>query len=587
VTAPQAPTNPSPNNGDDFWVNAMFRLTIFGVVASVAIVLAPMAAAALVFLVFVRTTQIKWWWVALAGLFVSLVLHLVGQSPLETIEQVMEKANRMAEKKGFDSAVRHIWDHKWAWWSRSLPTLAVGAGIGALVAALTEERYPPFDPRAEAQNQKRIELGRRRAGRRLAKSPDAIKGLAVIGPFAHGDLPKPWVQRRRSNPYLCIHPTLLGRHVVLVGKPGSGKTTTLLRLAHLAAEVYGWRVYFLDGKGDVATMHDFTALMLGAGVPAGEVAAFPITPFDGWRVSDDRQGYAQLLNRLMGAVTFTEPYYRDITRRYLSRALKANGTLPSSSQELLTRLESLVSKAPSELKQEAASTHARFEGLFDSFPGQLDGGWSFSDCRAGYVLLKGLANRDQAEGVAGYLFECFKQFATDMKSPADRVLLVVDEFPAVMGDSDAAGMIERLRSFGVGVAISGQSFEGLGPDRTRIVEAAGTLILHRLSASDELARMAGTIQNYAVTSQIDFDLGATGRGTVTPEHRFKAEPNAIGRQADGEITLITDRCVGHGFVTRADSTAWRHRASDLLDERTFNAPPEPDETPSAKVVELR
>lgn len=268
-------------------------------------------------------------------------------------------------------------------------------------------------------------------------------------------------------------------------------------------------------------------------MPPAEIAAFPVMPFDGWRTTDEEQGYAQLLNRLMGAATFTEPYYRDITRRYLSRALKAGNSLPRSSGELLSRLDRLVGEAPAELKQEASSTHARFEGLFDSFPGELDGGWSFSDCRAGYVLLKGLANRDQAQNLAGYLFECFKQFAADMNHPSDRVLLVVDEFPAVMGDSDAAGMIERLRPFGVGVALSGQSYDGLGPDRKRIVEAAGTLVFHRLSASDELVRMAGTVQDYAVTTQVDFNAGATGRGTVTPEHRFKAEPNAIGRQRDG------------------------------------------------------
>ena len=153
-----------------------------------------------------------------------------------------------------------------------------------------------------------------------------------------------------------------------------------------------------------------------------------------------------------------------------------------------------------------------------------------------------------------------------------------------MGDSDAAGMIERLRSFGVGVALSGQSFEGLGPDRTRIVEAAGTLLLHRLSASDELAHMAGTVQDYAVTTQVDFDTGATGRGTMTPEHRFKAEPNAIGRQRDGEITVVSDRCDGHGFVTRPDPSHWREIAPQILVPLATPRVGVPSDSP--RVVEL-
>lgn len=591
MSLPQAPARPRPSQPNEFWINAMFVLTIVGVVVSIAIVVAPVVAAAVIAFAIVKTTGVKWWWLALAAAGAYVLLLLFDLNPVETIEQVMRKAHRIAERKGFDVAVRRIFNHKAQWWMRSLPALPIGVLIGSVAATLIDVRYPIFDPRAEVQKQKAIEVGRQHAAKKTPKAPETIKGLAVLGPYAHGDLPAPLVRRHRGSPYLCVPDGILGRHVVIVGKPGSGKTTTLLQLAYLAAKVYGRRVYFLDGKGAVATMREFTALMLAAGIPPPEIGAFPNQPFDGWRTSGDfQQGYSQLLNRLMGALSFTEPYYRDMTRRYLSHALRAGETLPRSSAELLSRLERLASEAPSELRQEARTTLARYESLFDSFPGQFDGGWSFPDYRAGYVLLKGLANRDEAQSISSYIFECFKQFATDMKDPDDRTLLIVDEFPAVMGDSDAAGMIERLRSFGVGVALSGQSFEGLGQDRARIVEASGTLILHRLSDSDDLARLAGTVQEYAITTQVDFNDGATGRGSVTPEHRFKAEPNVIGRQLDGEITLITDRCVGHGFVTRVDSQLHLVAASDVLTRRAAVTPrPEPPMVayPSVEPVELR
>ena len=561
----QAPTRPQPSQPNEFWINLMFFGAIAGVVVSIAIVVAPVVIAAALVFGIVKTTGIKWWWIALGAAVAYAILQAVGQAPLEAIDQVFGKANRLAQNKGFGKAVSRIWNHKEIWWLRSLPAMPLGALVGALAATLFDSRYPIFDPRAEIQKQKEIVVSRQGAAKRVAKAPDEVKGLAVLGPYAYGDLAKPWVQRSRGSSYLCFHPTLLGRHAVIVGKPGSGKTTTLLRLAYLAAKVYGWRVYFLDGKGDAQTMREFTSLMLASGVPPSEIGAFPVKPFDGWRTSGNfRQGYSQLLNRLMGALNFTEPYYRDTTRLYLSRALKVDEALPRSSSELLERLARLVDQAPANQKQDARGAHNRYESLFDSFPGQFDGGWSFSDHRAGYVLLKGLSNRDEAQNLAGYLFECFKQFATDMKHESDKVLLIVDEFPAVMGDSDTAGMIERLRSFRCGVALSGQNYEGLGVDRARIIEAAGTLILHRLSDSDDLARLGGSVQEFAITTQVEFNDGSTGRGTVTPEHRFKVEPNVIGRQQDGEITIITDRCAGHGFVTKRDPETYVSRRADEL-----------------------
>ncbi|MDQ3954335.1 MAG: hypothetical protein M3285_02140 [Actinomycetota bacterium] len=98
-------------------------------------------------------------------------------------------------------------------------------------------------------------------------------------------------------------------------------------------------MYFLDGKGDVATQRDFVASMLTAGLEPGEIGAFPQSAFEGWRTSGSpEERYTQLLSRLLAVVRSTEPYYEDTPRHFIARSLKERDHLPTCSAELLARL---------------------------------------------------------------------------------------------------------------------------------------------------------------------------------------------------------------------------------------------------------
>jgi hypothetical protein len=121
------------------------------------------------------------------------------------------------------------------------------------------------------------------------------------------------------------------------------------------------------------------------------------------------------------------------------------------------------------------------------------------------------------------------------------VLLIVDEFPAIQADADAAGLVERLRSFGCSVALSAQSFDGLGKGKQRIISAARSLILHSCPEAEEVIKLVGTVQAYAVTTQIDSELGPTGRGSATPEQRFRVDPNLLGSLVEGEAFVVSQR----------------------------------------------
>jgi hypothetical protein len=55
---------------------------------------------------------------------------------------------------------------------------------------------------------------------------------------------------------------------------------------------------------------------------------------------------------------------------------------------------------------------------------------------------------------------------------------------------------------------------------------------------EEKGRLAGTHQAFAVTSHIDHDLGPHGQVGVTPEQRFRVDPNLPGSLQEGEAFLM-------------------------------------------------
>ena len=267
--------------------------------------------------------------------------------PIERAEKVFRRSRKVWTSGKRQPLQEKLWkqgDELWRLGSarrRSRLGLALGSVRTRVAAA------PAPSGGSRTRMRKRAEETSR-ASQRLrsvcGSTPDEINGRAVLGSAAAGDLPPRHgsLASRSVGRFVVYDEANLGRHVAVIGQPGSGKTVTLMRLAYLAAKVYGWRVYFLDGKGDHATQREFVATMLDAGLSEQQIGAFPAEPFDGWRTSgglDD--GFAQLLNRLLGVVQFTEPYYEDATRSFLAQALMLEGSLPESSEELLERLEPL------------------------------------------------------------------------------------------------------------------------------------------------------------------------------------------------------------------------------------------------------
>ncbi len=555
-------------------------------VVMVGAILLPAIAVAAVGIFLAAIFRLRWWGLLIMAGVALIVVISLGVNPVKRVEKVVDRTRGtwMDPRAGMSTDL-NIGKKKRARKNPQLsmfdrlmnraPSLAriglpasipIGLLLAAVVIAWTQ-RDRTIDPGSDKQRAVRTSNARRRARRTVAKTPETIRGKAVLGPSMGGDLPREWLGRRPfGGEFVVVDESNLARHVVVLGQPGLGKTVTLMQLAHLATKVYGWRVYFLDGKGDPQTQLEFTATMLNAGIPTEQIGAFPSEAFDGWRTSgmlDD--GFAQLLNRLLSVVKFTEPYYEDAARAFVSQALMLEGSLPESSGDFLERLESLIKASAVEQRREAMGTLLRYQAFFDSFRGKLDGSWTFADKRAAYVLLEGLEKGDEAPRLAAYLFECFKHFAARGKNPHERVLLIVDEFPALQKHADVAGLIERLRSFGCSVALTAQSYEGLGDDKERIISAARSVIAHSSPNAEEIVRLAGTHEAYAMTHQVDYQVGPTGLGSARSEQRFRVDPNLLGSLHEGEAFVISQRRAQLVRVTRRSTPkVARLQATELL-----------------------
>jgi hypothetical protein len=537
-------------------------LVLVPIFLMVAAIVVPAAVVAAIAAVIGSLLRLRWWMLLLMGALALVTVLVLDLSPSGRVEKAMNRVKGTWMDPKADSSTgleigkrankRKKGQDMFEKLEKRLPRLAVetlpaSIPLGFVLAAgfmfVSQRNREPLGPTSDPQRARRTISARMRAKRRVKVVPESIRGRAVLGPAIEGDLPREWLASRPfGGSFVVVNEPNLGLHQVIIGQPGFGKTTTLTQLAYLAAKVYGWRVFFLDGKGDYPTRRQFVATMLQAGFDEQQIGSFPTEPFDGWRTSgslDD--GFTQLLSRLLGVIRFTEPYYEDATRAFVSQALLLDGSLPESSEEFLERLDALIKASAVELRREAIAARMRYQGFFDSFRGKLDGSWSFADKRAAYVLIDGMEKETEAPPLAAYFFECFKNFAAHGKHPNDRVLLIVDEFPAVAKHADVAGLVERLRSFGCSVALTAQSYEGLGDQASRILSAARLVIAHGSPRAEEIVRLAGTVDSYSVTSQVDHSWGPTGRGSVTPEQQFRVDPNLLGSLDRGEGFLIAQR----------------------------------------------
>jgi hypothetical protein len=224
---------------------------------------------------------------------------------------------------------------------------AVTVPAGVLAATVPPGPEPVVRPEwtaAARRRRLRAEARDRRRAERLAQSPrvaasDAL-GVALD--------PTPGLPAWRRGRLVVPPAGQLGLTTLLVGAPGTGKTTAAERVAYLCAQERR-ALCLIDGKGTDSLDEAIAAAVLSAW-PEARIAAFPQRPVDLWRASPQ-----QLANRLVAAWQFSDEaeFYEQAAMLGLRFALTAPGPPVHSTSELVTRLD------PAWLERAGRATRAR------------------------------------------------------------------------------------------------------------------------------------------------------------------------------------------------------------------------------------
>lgn len=368
-------------------------------------------------------------------------------------------------------------------------------------------------------------------------------------------------------------PAGLARHVSVVGDSGTGKTTTLVRIAHDAA-VAGYGLFFVDAKGTGALRDAAEDIAREFGMPFRAV-----DPQDGGTFSyNPATGTPSAIsNKLVGAFSFSASaeVFKQIAQRILPplvEALREAGqpvNLRSVAEHMnegafggLGRVggrpgQELADMEIGKLQESAlAGMEARLFSLLYGVYGPLFEAHDDRErldvreaLRGGvtYVSLSAMAASEDTELMARVLIQDLKQAAAERlrekratgEAPPP-ALLVFDEFAALREAEQIEDLLLQAREAGVSAVLSSQLLPE-GRDLRRTMLAAGLLVSHAVGASDaqEIARSLGMRRKmeYSRTSSEEREPGeeTERRSSITSRgvDKFEVEPDEITRYGVG------------------------------------------------------
>jgi len=465
------------------------------------------------------------------------------------------------------------------------PTLAVAA----LCAALRGRRWHREDIDTGA------DLARLAVRRR---GPLDLLG-SVAAAAAHRYRSRPRVERRSCQQELVVGRDERrravsipfggddgGRHTLVVGATGSGKTITQVWMALRAIE-RGMGAIVLDPKGDRVMRGQIRGAARAAGRPFAEWTPAGDSVYNPYARGSD----TEIADKLLAGERYTEPHYLRQAQRYLGhvvRALRNTGAevslqsivqhLDPGHLEVLARglpgdepnathlyLDSLTARQQSDL----AGVRDRLAILAESDVGrwldpQTAGAARFDLLQAAraravvYFSLESDSRPLLTQMLGAAIVQDLQTIVAALQDRPVPTLIAIDEFSAVAAEQ-VVRLFGRARSAGISLLLGTQELSDLRPPgRERLLEQVmgnlSVLIAHRQvvpGSAELIASVAGTRGAWKVSRHSD------GRTTRTRSREAVLDPNQLMSLGQGWGAVIVPGQAGSVRITRMFSPLGR------------------------------
>ena len=392
----------------------------------------------------------------------------------------------------------------------------------------------------------------------------------------------------------------INHHVHVLGQPGSGKSV-LLKNIYASQIRSGHGLLMLDLKADVDVKEDFIALCAHANRSEDLLLIDLSNPGDSFGYNPLLIGNAtELKDKIVGAIEWSEPYYKKVSERVLLTLLRGfvhlrdeQGMSPTledlgASLSSVQGLGFLYDKVTDEaikldlnnliagfsrdfvkdlegLKTDIALLVQSEFGAIFSKPDSLDMRKIIQERKVVLVNLDGQTYSESAKRFGRLLLADLRSASgnivtTTTREERPKFTVIIDEFADVVSTDDMAktfvGFLNRCRGSGIGVVIAHQSLGDFKDQsvKVQIMDSTETLfsfVQKDPETAETLASIVGTSEKWQHTEQTKKSLlfdDATGMGTRKLVQEYIYHPNVFKNLGTGMAVYAAKKPSRHGIV---------------------------------------